>query len=372
MLKATPAGTRDLTTLPLFERFVRLREGVQWVPIGEWPTPVDDAPRFAKAHGLKTFHIKREDMSHPECGGNKVRGLEFLLAEARRRDAKTLVTFSSAGSHHVCRTAYHGRKFRQNTVAVIVDQPNAEYVRRNLAAGLAAGAEYVLANKLTVLPKLLKQLQRNSSGNRAPCMYLPPGGTSPLSCIGQVNAAFELRRQIDAGELPMPDFIYVALGSLGTAAGLALGCRLAGIKTRVVGVVVSYKWYCTRGRWTRLANRTLGFMRKFDTSIPFARVRPRDVSTVRTALGRGYANFTERGVALADEMRKLEQLQLDGAYTAKTLNGAMQYIERTHMQDAHHLFWNTYDAIPAANLPKSKIPPHLQKYFSEPVQPFGG
>lgn len=357
----------DIRTLPLFERFNRLRETAPWAPIGEWPTPVVNAPKFAIAHGLRSFHIKREDQSHPEFGGNKVRGLEFLLAEARRRDVKTLVTFSSAGSHHVCRTAVHGHKFRMGTVAVIVDQPNADYVHRNLAAGLSMGAKYILANKLTVVPRLIGQLLRYSSGNRAPCMYVPPGGTSPLSCIGHVNAAFELRRQIEVGALPPPDYIYVPLGSLGTAAGLALGCRLAGINARIVGVVVSYRWYCTRGRCARLANRTMRLMRRYDPAVPAVQIRGKDFDRVATALGRGYAQFTESGMALSNELYSLEQIRLDGTYTAKTLDGAIQFIEKNKLHDKRHLFWQTFDSIPAANFPARKNPPQLAKYFTEPM-----
>ena len=94
--------------------------------------------------------------------------------------------------------------------------------------GLEAGARYVPANYLTLLPKLFARLLWRSRRKGSERLYcIPVGGTSPLACLGHVSAAMELKQQIAAGVLPEPDFLYVAAGSLGTAAGLTLGCRLA-------------------------------------------------------------------------------------------------------------------------------------------------
>lgn len=349
--------------MPLFDRFPRLREALPRVELGEWPTPVHNAPRFANAHGLKSLHIKREDKSHPLCGGNKVRGLEFLLAEARSRDIRTLVTFSSAGSHHISRTAFHARRFNIGVVAVIVDQPPTEYLQANLGVGITAAAEYIPASYLTVLVKTLGQVLRNASGERSPCLYVAPGGTSPLTCIGHVNAAMELRDQVDAGILPMPDYIYVPLGSLGTAAGLALGCKLAGIHAHIVGVTNSYRLYCTRGRLLRLANRTIRLLHRHDPTVPHVHPTRSDVSVFHHALGEGYAKPTESGRRLIQEMLDLECVRLDGTYTSKTLDGALQFIELHGTHDRHHLFWHTFDTLPLSNPWPEQIPPALRRYF---------
>jgi len=329
--------------LPLFDRYPNLAAHVPWMPLGHWPTPVSEARRFAAANGLGSFFVKREDLSHPACGGNKVRSLEFLLAQAARRKAAAIVTFGAAGSHHVCKTAWHAHRIGIKTIAFIINQPPAEYVRRNLLAGLAVGTCYVPANVVTILPKFLWHLLRDRRGSLAgPLHYIPPGGTSPMSCLGHVNAALELRRQIDAGVLPEPDYLYAALGSLGTMAGLAVGCKLAGLRTRLVGVVVSYRWYCTPGRWARLARRTLALMRRCDPAVPDVSIDARELTVIGTALGRGYAHFTESGMELARQFHECEQIRLDGTYTAKTLDGAMQFIRARGLKDKTHLFWHSF------------------------------
>lgn len=352
------------SALPLFQRLPALAAAVPWRSIGAWPTPVTPARKFAEAHGLASLHLKREDLSHARCGGNKIRGLEFLLAEAERRGAGTIVTFSSAGSHHVCKTAWHARSLGIDTVALVVRQPAAEYVRRNLSAGLAAGATYVPVNYLTLPPKLAWYWMRCrfSRGHR-PWMYFPAGGTSPLSCLGHVNAMLELRQQIDAGLLPEPDYLYGALGSLGTLAGLAVGAKLAGLRTRLVGVVVSYRWYCTPGRWARLARRTLRLMRRIDPAVPDLRIDPAELSVVGSALGRGYARFTEAGLRLAEQFHDCEGIRLDGTYTAKALDGALQFIRRRGAANAAHLFWQSYHDMPALSVEQNAPPAALRRYF---------
>ncbi len=362
--------------LPLFQAYPRLGEHVARIRIGQWPTPVTEARHFAEAKGLRAFYVKREDRSHPECGGNKIRGLEFLLAEAQQRGAGTILTAGAVGSHHVCRTAWHARRLGMDTVGLVVAQPVSAYVRRNLMLGLDAGAVYVPANRLTLLPKAALQILGSGGrrGGRRPYLAIL-GGTSPLSCLGHVSAAMELAQQIEAGELPAPDYLYVALGSLGTAAGLVVGLALAGLRTRVVGVVVSYRWYCTAGRWRRLARRVLRLMRAHDPSVPEIDTGGLELSVVASALGNGYAAFTPASAELSRDFYASQRIRLDGTYTAKVLDGAMQYIHAGRLHDRIHLFWHTYqtariDADSAEQV--ASLPARLRRYFVEDVQPLDG
>lgn len=352
-------------TLPLFDAFPNLASSVSWMSLGHWPTPVQEAKRFATECGLKNLFIKREDLSHPHGAGNKVRGLEFLLADAQLRGARTIVTASAVGSHHVCKTAWHARQLGIDTVAIVVPQPKADYVARNLLLGASVGTRYVPANYVTAIPKVIReQLRRNAHGQRP--YWIAPGGTTPLSCLGHVNAAMELRKQIDAGQLPIPDYLYVAMGSLGTAAGLAVGCALAGLPTQIVGVVVSHRWYATKGRWLRLARRVHQQMRAADVAVPDWSVDRRRFHVVGSALGRGYAHRSDGASQLAERMHTTEKIELDGTYTAKTAHGMMQFIDANKLHDRVHLLWHTFHAIgPRPDLAKyrEQLPPALQNYI---------
>ena len=122
------------------------QSALQRLAIGHWPTPVESAAEFAHANGLASFWTKREDLSHPLAGGNKVRGLEFLLADVQRRGAKSILTLSSVGSHHICKTAWHARQLGLSTTAIVLHQPAQPYVAANLCVDLSSGAELIPAN----------------------------------------------------------------------------------------------------------------------------------------------------------------------------------------------------------------------------------
>lgn len=357
--------------LELFRLYPRLRQAMPWVSLGAWPTPVRQMKQFAAEMGLSALYVKREDLSEPSCGGNKIRGLEFLIADARQRGAKTLVTVGAAGSHHVARTAWHAARFGLQTVAIVLPQPMAEYVRRNLSTALAAGARIVPARIASIVPKTAWEALRplHWAGGR-PAYFILQGGTTPRACVGHVNAAIELREQCGRGECAEPDFAFVPMGSLGTAAGLIVGLKLSGLKTRVVGVVTSYRWYATKRRVLGLARRTLQLMRTLDTSIPDISLSKDDFDIVDDALGRGYAEFTEESVRLAGRLGAAEGIDLDGTYMAKTLAGMMRYATQRSLRKHTHLLWQTYHriAIQASDLGchRSSI---LRRIVAAPNQP---
>jgi len=323
-----------------------------------------EAGRFAHAHRLASFHIKREDLSHPGCGGNKVRGLEFLLAEAERRGARRLLTVAAAGSYHVVCTAFHAHPLGMGVTALVLPQPASPRVADNLLRGVELGVEYVPAGYATVLP-LLTARWLSESARRSRWHFIPPGGTSSLACVGHVNAALELRAQVEAGLLPEPDFLFVPLGSLGTAAGLALGLRLARLRTRIVGIVVASRWYATAARWARLSRRTLRRLQWHHAAVPDVVVRPGDVSVEATALGAGYGHRLPDADPLVGQMRALEGVELDNTYTAKALWGALRFIHRHGLESRRHLFWHTCQANrrPADPRLADRLPQRLRLYL---------
>lgn len=359
-----------MTPLPLFERFPALAHAVPWTPIVHTPTPIEMLAGLAERRGLANLYVKREDKTHPVVGGNKVRGLEFLLADAKRRNADTLVTFGAVGSNHVAATAHHGRQLGFNTTAFVMAQPHAAYVPRNLADGIAARARLIPINPITAAPKVIAEWLRLRLC-KTRCRWIPPGGTTPLACLGHVNAALELREQIDAGVLPEPDYLIVGMGSLGTAAGLMLGCKLARLRTRIMGVVVFHRWFCTPGRCAALARRTLRFMMRHDPSILPVNIEASDFDVVGTALGKGYAHATDSSAALTRELIDSGELTLDAAYTSKTLSGGLAWIEQQEHRNKTVLYWHTFHARPALEGAESQrvnaaLPGAIRPYIAPP------
>lgn len=350
--------------IPLVRAFPDLAR-IPRQPLGHWPTPVMHLQKFGADHGLPHLYVKREDLSHPVCGGNKVRGLEFLLADALANRSPRILTVGAAGSHHVARTAWHAASLGMPTTAVLLRQPMAEYVRRNLRLASTAGANLILANPLTLLPRLITLRWFSAE----PSYFIAPGGTTPLACVGHVNAALELKAQIDRGEFPSPDYIYVPLGSLGTCAGLLVGARLAGIRARIIGVVTSYRWYATAGRIRRIADKTLNLLRRVAPSVPPIPLDADDVTVITTALGPGYAQFTPRSMELARSMVTREGISLDGTYSAKAFETMHDFARQSARSNGVHLFWHTYHQIPSVPSDETQVATRIAKYMKQPSQP---
>jgi len=226
--------------IPLFMHYPLLGEKLPYVSLGEFPSPVQKLDRLGGDLGINHLYIKRDDLSGKVYGGNKIRKLEFLLDNAVRAGAKEVLTYGSAGSNHCLATAIYAQQLGLRSISMLIPQPNAQYVRRNLLMSHHCGAEFHLhRNRSFVVLGTMYQLLRHRLKYRRFPQAIPFGGSSPLGVIGFVNAAFELKEQILKGEIPEPDRIYVASGSLGTATGLMLGLRAADLKSRLISVRVT-------------------------------------------------------------------------------------------------------------------------------------
>ena len=175
----------------------------------------------------------------PLYGGNKVRKLEFLFPDAVAHGADSLFTMGAAGSNHSAATAFWAHEKGLACTLFLRPQHRSYNVLYNLLLDKVVGATIVASETREERAAALVQSACAQRSERARLPYcIPIGGSTPLGIVGLVNAAFEVRDQVQQGLMPEPDYIYVALGSGGTAAGLILGCKLAGLKTRVKAVAV--------------------------------------------------------------------------------------------------------------------------------------
>lgn len=245
--------------------------------------------------------IKRDDRSAQPLGGNKVRGLEWLLGSVREGDR--VVTVGSTGSTHALLTATYAWKIGANPVVVRWRQ-HMNVAARRVDACVRQVATVVDA---WTLPSayLVAGLLRLKPGTH----WIPAGGSSPAAVLGHVNAGLELAEQVALGVCEAPQRVVVPLGTGGTAAGLALGFRIAGLRSRIVAVRVVPRIVGRAGRVLRLAGAAAALIeRASGQSVP--RVGPDDVEIEQGFYGGAYgrplqfpaddAALTSVGVALDD------------------------------------------------------------------------
>jgi D-cysteine desulfhydrase len=294
--------------------------------LGEAPTPV----RPLAGLGADLW-MKDEGRFGTLWGGNKVRKLEWTLADALAGGKRTIVTAGALGTNHGLATALYGRAQGLEVTLALVDQPLDDHVRAQLARIEASGATvrrtHGRARTLAATPAILVRARRP--------YYLPVGGSSPRGCLGYVDAALELGRQVEAGELPEPSHAVVAIGSGGTAAGLMAGLPLAGLSTRVVGIAVYGKRSPSTRRIARLARRTLALLdHQGGVLAPF------DLRT--DWLGAGYGHRTPEAEAATRLAREREDLELDPVYTSKAVAALLELRQDGALGSGPVLYWHTY------------------------------
>jgi 1-aminocyclopropane-1-carboxylate deaminase/D-cysteine desulfhydrase-like pyridoxal-dependent ACC family enzyme len=284
------------------------------------------------------FWVKRDDLTHAVYGGNKVRKLERLIADARARGATRLVTIGAAGSHHVLATTYFGRRAGLDVEAVLVPQPSTSHVLDVLRADIALGLRAFPVGSWSAAP--LAFALRVAAGSSP----ITVGGSSVSGSMGYVDAARELSVQVQRGDLPEPDVCVVALGSGGTAAGLAAGFAAAGMKTCVVGVCVSSPAWALHLVSLFLARACA---RRSGLGTPLASMRSR-LRMDRRFLGAGYGYPTAAGTEATAVALGAAGLVLDPTYTAKTFACALWHVRARRAR--HVLYWHTLSSAPMAPL----------------------
>jgi len=230
----------------LFAALPAARRRIPWMSIGRFPTPVERVDELLP-RGVELW-VKREDESGDLYGGNKVRKLEFLLGDARARNASELVTFGGWGAHHVVATAIYGARHGFGVTAALFPQPLDAHVQEQLLVDEAMGAQLIrVRSPLGVVPVWARaQLSPNTA-------WLAGGGSSPVGALGWASGGCELSAQVRLGLLPPFDALYVALGSGGTAAGLLWGVRAPVRPVEIVAVRVVGAVAIGRRRVERLA-----------------------------------------------------------------------------------------------------------------------
>jgi L-cysteate sulfo-lyase len=283
-------------------------EQVNAAALGSWPTPLEAAPRLARALGLGAtdLWLKRDDLTGLGAGGNKVRKLEFLCGAALARGADTLVTCGARQSNHARLTAAAGARLGLRVVLVLAGSAG-DPGDGNVALDGLLGASVVWAGDVAhealdpLASGVLDRLRREGARPE----LIPYGGSSVLGARGYVVCGRELLDQA-------PDLatVVTALGSGGTMAGLvhALGAgRVLGVDCGAIGQPAETVATLVGG---------------------LAGAAP-DPSALRIRLdhvGAGYAVLTEPVMAALTLAARTEGLILDPIYTGRALAGLVSAV----------------------------------------------
>jgi len=361
-----------METPELFKAYPVLETSIPWTSLGTFPTPVERMERLGEKLGCAGLWTKRDDLSSDKMGGNKVRLMEFLLARMKADRKTVAISPGPLGSNQIMASAIYGRQLGVKVVGVFLEQYPTDYMCKHMLIDHCMGVEFNHVKKPYFIPfSILYHYLRNVDWKsmRAP-FYIPSFGSSATCALGYLNAMFELDRQIKAGEVPEPDYIFVTAGTGGTMAGIELGKRLLGLKTEVVGVRITEWMACNERIIASIVNRAVRLLKKSGADIPPVKARPSEITMVHDYFGGEYAKITEEGLEAKQLCGDLEDMTLDTTYTAKTMAAMMDHIKNQGLRDKNILFWHTFNTRDLSPYLDEKathqnLPPSFREYFEK-------
>lgn len=280
------------------------------------PTPVETLPRLSDALGGPRLLIKRDDQTGLAFGGNKTRKLEFLLAEARDQDARTLITGGALQSNHCRQTAAAAARFGFKCILVLTgDEP--KQPSANLFLDKLFGAEIVYVAERKDRDGILQETFDHAAKQGMRPYLVPYGGSHATGALGYAFAMKELIEQnVHA------DWIVFATSSGGTHAGLLLGQRMFGYKGKILGISVDEPEEWLKDHVAGLASLASD---KLGKRIEFI---PEEVLANANYCSAGYGVLTELEREAIRLFATYEGLLLDPVYTGRAAAGIIDLIRK--------------------------------------------
>jgi 1-aminocyclopropane-1-carboxylate deaminase/D-cysteine desulfhydrase-like pyridoxal-dependent ACC family enzyme len=302
------------------------------VPFAPDPTPVEEMTRLRAAiGGGPRLLVKRDDAIAFAFGGNKVRKMRLVAADALRSGADTLITCGGVQSNHARVTASAAAKLGLRSVlvanGVAPERPTANALLDRL---VGAEVRYVPTREARAIEMERAATDVRRSGGRP--YVIPLGASTPLGAAAFALAVVELLAQIDP-----PDVIVHSTSSGGTQAGLVAGCALAGVKTRVIGISADE----SSASLTAEIRAIIGGLAAL-AGVPPETFASADVTVDDRFVGEGYGIPTDASRHAIDLVARTEALFLDPTYTAKAMAGLIDLVQaRAFAPDQTVLFWHT-------------------------------
>ncbi len=297
------------------------------VELARTPTPLYLLQRFSSELGGPRIWVKRDDLTGFGLSGNKVRKLEFCLAEALAQGCDTLLTCGGVQSNHCRATAVAARQLGLDVHLVLrTDEAPSRDGNLFIDQLLGASISYISKARYAAGTGTIYQRLIDDYASRGHKVYpMPVGASDEVGLWGYIAASEEL--QGDFSRLGIaPQHIVCATGSGGTQGGLTLGAKLFGLAARVWGVAVcddaayfEQKIGADIEAWRARYHYECGENPdSIDTNV--------SIATIDGYVGPGYGRATAEVFELITRLARLEGLLLDPIYTGKAFHGMVEEI----------------------------------------------
>jgi 1-aminocyclopropane-1-carboxylate deaminase/D-cysteine desulfhydrase-like pyridoxal-dependent ACC family enzyme len=314
------------------ERFMSGVATLPSLPLAPYVTPIEELARLRQAlGGGPRLLIKRDDAIPFAFGGNKVRKMRLVGADAIARGADTLITAGGVQSNHARVTAATAATLGMQCILVVNGEPPLPATANALLDALLGADIRYVATRQERAPAMDAIAGSLLDGGRHPYV-IPIGASTPLGAMGFVQAIEELVTQG-----VVPDAIVHSTSSGGTQAGLIGGCIKARLKTRVIGVSADESS-------AALADDIRGILRGLAplTGLDPADLEKAPIEVDDRFVGEGYGMASGDSQEALELAARTEAIFLDHTYTAKAMAGLIARVRRGEFADEQTvLFWHT-------------------------------
>jgi D-cysteine desulfhydrase family pyridoxal phosphate-dependent enzyme len=307
--------------------------------LAETPTSLEFLPRLSAQEG-RALYIKRDDAIGPGLGGNKTRKLEYLLADAQKKNARKVATFGGLQSNHCRITAAAARKLGLEPHLFYFEPRPARLAGNLLLNDLLGARMHFLplggGGGGMTLEATIRLVRLVAWARLGPHYFIPVGGHNALGCLGYVRAALEIDAQ--ARGLGIENaWLVVAAGSGGTLAGLLAGLALVNSPLRLLGIDVGKLWKAFPASIARLACELCEWLGSAQTFLPGA------VPLIENRyVGPRYAAPTPVCQDAIRCLARAEGIVLDPVYTGKAFAGLLDLARRGELgKDEPVIFLHT-------------------------------
>lgn len=302
------------------------------IPLAPEPTPVEELTRLREAlGGGPRLLVKRDDAIRFGFGGNKVRKMRLIAADAVAQRADTLITTGGVQSNHARVTASAAARLGLRTILVANGAPNAKATGNALLDGLLGADVRYVSTREGRVPAMEAAAGEERAAGRRPYV-IPLGASTPLGAVAFVQALDELLDQI-----PPPTAIIHSSSSGGTQAGLVAACAVSKIPTRVIGISADEPAAALGAQISTIIGGLWTL-----AGVDGSRFGQLPIEVDDGFVGGGYGIPTPESQAAIELTARTEALFLDPTYTAKAMAGLMAYIRRGHFSESDTVvFWHT-------------------------------
>lgn len=289
--------------------------------LAHYPTPLMQANRLTKMLGNTELWFKRDDLISFGFGGNKIRGLEVMLADALALNADCLVTGAGAQSNHVRATAATAAHAGLRCTAVYWGKSPATMDGNfRLTSMLNAQFHFTDDDDRSSVDSHIQQVAASLREQGSRPYEIPRGGACAMGVLGHVLAVFELYQQCLSRGVE-PDAIILALGSGGTYAGWLLGIRLLNLRWKMLCYTVSREPEQVSRQVAELATQAAVLL-KLDWAFG-----AEDAPVLGGFIGQGYGIPTPEAAEAIKLVGRNEGILLDPVYTGKAMAGFLQGLQ---------------------------------------------